>query len=58
MDVVYDGKRVSRFILTAGLSDSPLLTCKLLAHRKADVRVTLINTRGQRFTATHPIRPI
>jgi Sulphur oxidation protein SoxZ len=58
MDVVYDGERVSRFVLTAALSDSPMITCKLLARRRADVRVTLTNTRGQRFTATHPIRPV
>jgi sulfur-oxidizing protein SoxY len=58
MDVVYDGERVSRFVLTAALSDSPMITCKLLARRRADVRVTLTNTRGQRFTATHPVRPV
>jgi sulfur-oxidizing protein SoxY len=58
MEVVYDGERVSRFVLTPALSDSPMITCRVLARRPSDVRVTLTNTRGQRFTATHPLRPL
>jgi sulfur-oxidizing protein SoxY len=58
MDVDYDGARVSRFVLTAALSDSPLITCKLQVRREADVQVTLTNSRGQRFTAAYPIRPV
>ena len=56
--MVYAGERVSRFTLTAALSDSPMITCTLLARWKDEVRVTLTNTRGQRFTATQPIRPV
>jgi len=58
MEVVFGGERVSQFLLTAALSDSPFITFKLRATREADVRVTLTNTRGQRFTATHPLRPV
>src|SRR5262245_3013667 len=58
MDVAYAGEHVSRFILTAALSDSPMITCTLLARRTAEVRVTLTNPRGQRFTATQTIRPV
>src|SRR5262245_30277517 len=58
MDVIYAGERVSQFTLTAALSDSPMITCTLLARWKAELTVTLTNTRGQRFTATQPIRPV
>jgi desulfoferrodoxin (superoxide reductase-like protein) len=56
MEVFYGGEQVSRFALSAALSDNPLITFKLLARREATVRVTLTNTRGQRFEATHPLR--
>jgi desulfoferrodoxin (superoxide reductase-like protein) len=56
MDVFYERDRVSRFVLTAALSDNPLITFKLRARREGAIRVTLTNTRGQRFEATHPLR--
>ena len=56
MDVFYGGERVSRFVLGAALSDNALITFKLRAARQAPVRVTLANTKGERFEATHDIR--
>ena len=56
LDVVYGDEPVSRFVLTAALSDNPLITFLLQARREGLVRVTLTNTRGQRFEAAHPIR--
>ena len=56
MEVFYDRQRVSRFVLSAALSDNPLITFKLRARPGVTVRVTLTNTRGQRFEATHLLR--
>jgi hypothetical protein len=56
LEVVYADEPVSRFTLTAALSDNPLITFLLRARHEGLVRVTLTNTRGQRFEATHPIR--
>lgn len=55
LQVFYGGERVSRFVLGAALSDNPFITFKLRATREAALRVTLSNTRGERFEATHPI---
>jgi desulfoferrodoxin (superoxide reductase-like protein) len=56
MVVVYGDEVVSRFLLTAALSDNPMITFKLRAVRQAPVRVTLVNTHGERFEAMHAIR--
>jgi hypothetical protein len=56
MEVVYGDERVSRFLLGAALSDNPMITFKLRATRQAPIRVTLANTRGERFEARHDIR--
>jgi hypothetical protein len=56
LQVVYDDEPVSRFVLTAGLSDNPLISFLLQPRREGLVRVTLTNTRGERFEAAHPIR--
>jgi desulfoferrodoxin (superoxide reductase-like protein) len=56
MEVVYGDEPVSRFRLTAALSDNPMIAFKLRAVRQAPVRVTLVNTRGERFEAMHAIR--
>lgn len=56
MVVFYGSEQVSRFVLSAALSDNPLITFKLRARRQAPIRVTLANTRGQRFEATHELR--
>jgi len=55
MEVFYGTERVSRFVLSAALSDNPLITFKLRARPGATVRVTLTNTRGPRLEATHQI---
>jgi sulfur-oxidizing protein SoxY len=55
MVVFYGSEQVSRFVLSAALSDNPLITFKLRARRQAPIRVTLANTRGQRFEATHEL---
>jgi Sulphur oxidation protein SoxZ len=47
---------VSRFELTAALSDNPLIAFLLRVRQEGEVRVTLTNTRGRRFEASHPIR--
>jgi predicted secreted protein len=56
LDVVYAGEPVSRFELTAALSDNPLIAFLLRVRQEGEVRVTLTNTRGRRFEASHPIR--
>jgi desulfoferrodoxin (superoxide reductase-like protein) len=56
MEVFYGDERVSRFLLGAALSDNPMITFKLRATRQAPIRVTLANTRGERFEARHDIR--
>ncbi|HSF07537.1 MAG TPA: thiosulfate oxidation carrier protein SoxY [Methylomirabilota bacterium] len=56
LDVFYDAERVSHFVLSAALSDNPFIAFKLRARHEATVRVTLTNTRGQRFEATHRLR--
>jgi sulfur-oxidizing protein SoxY len=55
MDVFYGAEVVSRFVLSAALSDNPLITFKLRTRPGATVRVRLTNTRAQRFEATHQI---
>jgi predicted secreted protein len=56
MDVLYDTERVSRFLMTAALSDSPLISFRLRLDREAPLRVVLTSTRGERFEASQPIR--
>lgn len=56
LDVFHDDERVSHFALGAALSDNPLITFKLRVRREATLRVTLTNTRGQVFEATHRLR--
>jgi desulfoferrodoxin (superoxide reductase-like protein) len=55
MEVFYGDERVSRFVLSSALSDNPMITFKLRAVRRAPLRVTLVNTRGERFEAMHDI---
>jgi predicted secreted protein len=56
MEVRYGDELVSRFFLTAALSDNPMITFKLRAVRQAPVHVVVVNTRGERFEAMHAIR--
>jgi sulfur-oxidizing protein SoxY len=55
MEVFVGPDRVSRFLLTSALSDDPLITFRLRVRQEAVLRVALVNTRGQRFEATHPL---
>jgi hypothetical protein len=56
MDVFYADRPVSAFAMTSALSDNPLITFRLRAHREGLLRAVLTNNLGQRFEATHPIR--
>jgi len=56
LEVRYDEEPVCRFALSAALSDNPLIAFRLRARRDGTIRVTLSNTRGQRFEATHRLR--
>jgi hypothetical protein len=56
LEVAYGDEPVSRFVLGAALSDNPLITFMLRVMREDTVRVTLTNTRGQRFEAAHALR--
>lgn len=56
LEATFGDEPVCRFALTAALSDNPLITFLLRVHREGTIRVTLTNTRGQRFEARHPIR--
>jgi desulfoferrodoxin (superoxide reductase-like protein) len=56
MDVFYGDERVSWFSMTPALSDDPFITFRLRAVREGPLRILLVNNRGQRFEASHPIR--
>jgi sulfur-oxidizing protein SoxY len=56
LEAFHDGDRVSRFVLTAALSDNPLITFAVRARREGTLAVVLTNSRGQRFHASHPLR--
>ena len=56
MEVFYGGERVSRFVLTAGLSDDPLITFAFSGAKEGALRVVFSNNRGQRLEATHEVR--
>ena len=56
LEAFHGGERVSRFVLTAALSDNPLITFALRARREGPLTVVLTNSRGRRFHATHPLR--
>jgi sulfur-oxidizing protein SoxY len=47
---------VSWFSMTPALSDDPFITFRLRAVREGPLRILLVNNRGQRFEASHPIR--
>lgn len=56
LEALLGGEPVSRFELTAALSDNPLITFALRARREGPLAVVLTNSRGQRFHASHPLR--
>jgi hypothetical protein len=52
MQVFYGGRLVSRYEMTAGLSDNPFLKFKLRFIEEQSVRVVFINSRGRQFSAS------
>lgn len=56
MDVLYDGRRVSRFVMTPALADDPLITFRLRPEDEGLLRVVFRNSRGAVFEATQPVR--
>ncbi len=56
MEVLYGGRRVSRFVMTPALADDPLITFRLRPEDEGLLRVVFRNSRGAVFEATQPIR--
>jgi desulfoferrodoxin (superoxide reductase-like protein) len=56
LEVIYAGERVSHFSMTPALADDPFITFALRARREGPLRVVVLNSRGQKFEATHDIR--
>ena len=56
LEVHYAGERVSRFEMTPALADDPLITFALTARSEGPLRVVVVNSRRQKFEATHEIR--
>lgn len=56
LEAFYGAERVSWFTMTSALSDDPFITFRLRAERSERLRVVLVNSRGERFEATHPLR--
>jgi hypothetical protein len=56
LEAWYAGERVSRFALTAALSDDPFIGFALRPEREGRLEVRLANTRGQRFQAVQELR--
>jgi desulfoferrodoxin (superoxide reductase-like protein) len=51
MEVFYGGQLVSRYDMSPGLSDNPLITFMLRLTQAAPLEVVLTNSRGERFQA-------
>jgi sulfur-oxidizing protein SoxY len=56
LEVFYGDERVSRFELTAALSDDPFIAFGLRLRREGTLKVVLTNSLGQVFEATHDLR--
>lgn len=56
VEILYGGERVCRFELSPATSDDPLLGFALRARHDAPLRAVVVNSRGQRFEATHEIQ--
>jgi sulfur-oxidizing protein SoxY len=56
MEVRFGGETVSRFALGPALSDDPLFEFGLSTPREGMLEAVLVNSRGRRLEATHPIR--
>jgi sulfur-oxidizing protein SoxY len=56
LEVHYGGERVSRFEMTPALADDPFITFCLRARRGGPLRIVVVNSRRQRFEASHEFR--
>jgi desulfoferrodoxin (superoxide reductase-like protein) len=56
LEVHYGGERVSRFEMTPALADDPFITFCLRARREGPLRIVVVNSRRQRFEASHEFR--
>lgn len=56
LEVRFEGAPVSRFELGRAISEDPFIGFGLVAEREGTLEVVLVNSRGQRLEATHPIR--
>jgi sulfur-oxidizing protein SoxY len=55
MQVLYGERLVSRYEMTAGLSDNPFLKFKLKFTEEKPIRVVFTNSRGRQFSASAPV---
>lgn len=55
MQVLYGKRLVSRYEMTAGLSDNPFLKFKLKFNEEKPVRVVFTNSKGQQFSAANQV---
>jgi len=55
MQLFYDDRLVSRYEMTAGLSDNPFLTLKLKLTKEKQIQIVFTNSLGQQFKAAHEV---
>ena len=55
-EAFYGDERAGRFELTAALSEDPFITFGLVVRRPQELRVMLVNNRGERLEAKQAIR--
>ena len=55
MQLFYGDRLVSRYEMTAGLSDNPLLTLKLKLTEEKPIQIVFTNSLGQQFKAAHEV---
>ena len=56
LEAFYGDERAGRFELTAALSEDPFITFGLVVRRPQELRVMLVNNRGERLEAKQAIR--
>lgn len=55
MKVFYGDRLVSRYEMTAAISDNPFITFALRASEQSAIRIVVTNNRGQQFQATQKV---
>jgi desulfoferrodoxin (superoxide reductase-like protein) len=55
MQLFYGDRLVSRYEMTAGLSDNPFLTLKLKFTEEKPIQIVFTNSLGQQFKAAHEV---